>query len=48
MSVLEKLRKKIDSEVQQRISILVPKLDEMISLLKEQTKILKKILSKLS
>lgn len=43
MGVLDKLKEKVEKEVQQRVSVLEPKLNEMIKLLKEQNEILKKI-----
>lgn len=35
MGLLENLKKKVEKEVQQRVSVLEPKLDEMIKLLKQ-------------
>lgn len=44
--LLEKLEQKIESKVQERLRTIEPKLDEMIRLLKEQTKLLKQIRDK--
>jgi len=41
--VLDRLRNKIEAEVDERIRRLEPKLDRLIALLEEMNKILKKI-----